>query len=347
MFVLSQTLINTAICVAFLCGEAVVVEHSQGSNRAHANKLQVWIWGSNTVGAFVGSTIGGQLEALVNYKIVFFLSIFPPLIGIPFQWNPSLERNVEKHRPFCEYFWELWCCIKNKHYWGCALWLFLYNATPSMGSTTFYYYTNILHVDKETMSLTGTVGSIAGFYGYWIYYRYFSQTSARPFMFWGNIIVTLLGALQLLLFTGYNKVLGIPNIPFIYLDDTVMSVASQVISIPPLAVVAMMCPSGMEATVFCFFTALTNFSSNVVSTQLSVLMIDYFGVTAHNFDNIVALRIWTLAINILPSFLIFLMPSDETVERLSKSSRDDYMPVTPDDPNVDDSDAKQALDIKK
>ena len=77
-WVFFQTIINTAICMAFVCGEAVVVEISKGKNVEDGNKLQTWIWGSGMVGGLIGGLIGGQLEANIGYKTVFLLSALPP-----------------------------------------------------------------------------------------------------------------------------------------------------------------------------------------------------------------------------------------------------------------------------
>merc|ERR1739848_896997 len=85
-FIVTQTILATANCVAFLCGEAVVAEHSQGSETEKANKLQTWVWGSSTLGGLLGTAIGGQIEAFAGYEWVFMLSAIPPLLGIPFSW---------------------------------------------------------------------------------------------------------------------------------------------------------------------------------------------------------------------------------------------------------------------
>jgi len=59
-YVFFQCVIATAMCMSFICGEAVVVERSKGQAVEDGNKMQTWIWGSSMVGGLLGGTIGGQ-----------------------------------------------------------------------------------------------------------------------------------------------------------------------------------------------------------------------------------------------------------------------------------------------
>jgi len=127
--------------------------------------------------------------------------------------------------------------------------------------------------------------------------------------------VTLCTSFTLLLYTHANRSMGIPDVAFIFLDDVILITMGQVLFVPLLTLVAMLCPKGLEGTVFCVYTALMN-GGNQLSTLISAGLMSCFGITAHNFDNIVELRIVTLVLQLIPCLVIFLVPSDERMKEI-------------------------------
>jgi len=322
-YVAIQTLINTSICMAFVCGQAIVAERSQGQEVQAANKLQTWIWGSSMVGGLLGGTIGGQLEANVGHTTVFALSAVAPIVGLPFMWAPSLERKrtSSQTRSTMEMVRELCKVFSKWHMMAPALFIFLYCLTPGMGSASFFYYSNHLKISKEWLAILGTVDSIAGLVGMALYYALFTGYGPRFMMFWGNLAVTLIVSSQIILYSGYNRVIGIPDVAFLFLDDIIIVTTGQVLMVPLLSMMAMLCPKGMEGTVFCLYTALNNLGGNL-SSILSAGLVSAFGITAHNFDNMVPLRLVTLALKLLPCLLVGLLPTDEEIATLLADAND-------------------------
>lgn len=316
-YVAIQTLINTSICMAFVCGQAIVAERSQGQKVGDSNKLQTWIWGSSMVGGLLGGTLGGQLQANVGHSSVFALSAVAPIIALPFMWAPSLERKrtAAQDRSVSEMGQELCKVFSQWRMMAPALYIFLNCLTPGMGSSSFYYYSNHLKISQEWMAILGTVDSIAGLCGMAIYYAFFTGYGPRFMMFWGNIVITLIVSTQLLLYTGYNRVVGIPDVAFLFLDDIIIVTTGQVLMVPLLSMMAMLCPKGMEGTVFCLYTALNNLGGNL-SSMISAGLVAAFGITAHNFDNMVPLRLATLCLQLLPCLLVGLLPTDEEIVSL-------------------------------
>jgi len=274
------------------------------------------------VGGLLGGTVGGQLEALGGHTTVYALSAVAPLVGLPFMWAPSLERKQrpEELRSASEATQELVSVMSHWHMMAPAVFIFLYCLTPGMGSSSFYYYSNYLHISKEWLAILGTVDSIAGLFGMALYYMYFTSYGPRTMMFWGNLATCLVVSSQLILYTGYNRVLGIPDVAFLFLDDIIITTVAQILMVPLLSLMAMLCPKGMEGTVFCLYTALNNLGGNL-SSVLSGYMVAAFGITETNFDNMVWLRVVTLLISLIPCLFVFLLPSDEDIQLLLENER--------------------------
>jgi len=85
------------------------------------------------------------------------LAAIPPLIAIPFQWKPNLEyeRKPVDYRPNSVILGELVTVFTQWKMIGPAIFIFVYSMTPGMGSSSFYYYTNELKIDKEWMAILG------------------------------------------------------------------------------------------------------------------------------------------------------------------------------------------------
>jgi len=170
------------------------------------------------------------------------------------------------------------------------------------------------------MSWLRVAATGAGILGFISYYFCCSDVSARKVMFWGTLITVGITSTSLLLYTGVSQQVGIPNEVFLLVDDSVANFASDIISIPVLAIVAIMCPTGMEATVFCFYTSLQNIAITL-SSDISAGLMAAYGITSHNFDNIVQLRVLTLALQLIPCALVWLLPSEEELDEIVRNQR--------------------------
>lgn len=80
---------------------------------------------------------------------------------------------------------------------------------------------------------------------------------------------------------------GIPDVAFIILTDTIFGVISLAMNtLPTLALFAKITPKKIEGTVFAFLTGTTNLANNVLAPMVCVWINEKFvGVTAENLDN--------------------------------------------------------------
>jgi hypothetical protein len=62
----------------------------------------------------------------------------------------------------------------------------------------------------------------------------------------GVLLVTAVDSLQLIVLTKGQRTLGIPDFPYVYIDVFVRTVAITQMEVPLIALMAMMCPPGLE-----------------------------------------------------------------------------------------------------
>jgi len=330
-FLIFATGASSAMCIVFMAGEALLSEQSKHLKMAAANKMLTLSFATGSLGSLVGGAIGGQVQANLGYQWVFGLSVFLPLVALGFVWRPKLERprDPQESQRTCQETASLICTVfSNPMMYMMAIFLLLNNATPSMGQASFYFYTNELKISEEWMSLLSVADSVFGLVGFGLYYKFFSAKPPRWMMFWGTLITTLLTSSTLLLYTGANRAIGIPDVAFLFLDDVIVVTIGGVLSCPLLSIIAQMCPKGLEGTVFCTFTTIYNLGL-LLGSAATAWSISSFGVTEKNFDNIVELRVFTLLIKLLPITIVFLLPSKKQLDVLSEAADPPSCPEIP------------------
>jgi MFS family permease len=151
---------SMAVAISNVMSEAMVVERSRGEDQGFAATLQSMIWGANALGALISAFLGGYLLTFMAPRSVFLVgAIFPTtLIFIAFI-APEVRQGPDPI-PIKERIVSLFVTFKRPEIWKPALFIFLLNATPSTGSSWFYFYTNVLKFDSEFLGTINVVGSM-------------------------------------------------------------------------------------------------------------------------------------------------------------------------------------------
>merc|ERR1711967_44424 len=110
-----------------------------------------------------------------------------PLVALPFILQPGVEKKeaTRSTQTVSEYFSALYETAKRPEMFKPAVFIFIMQAAPSMGSTGFYYYTNHLNMDKDVMAILNAVTQVCGLVGMFLYYKFFIDVQPRSVMFWG------------------------------------------------------------------------------------------------------------------------------------------------------------------
>ena len=302
--------------------DSIVVERARESeDNSTTGSLQSLCWGMVAFGGIASSYFSGELVEEKGSAFVFACTaVFPLLIaGAAFlvkeekqdEMSSSIETTTvvnvvdggeckepetiptasaeEKNGGVVEAGKEtlstLWSVVKQKQIWGPALFMYLWQATPSPGSAMFYFSTNELHFSPEFLGRVSFARSLAALGGVGLYNAYFKYVPLKKMFTYSAVLATALGSTQLLLVSGYNRELGISDELFALTDSAVLTVLGEISFLPVLVLAAKICPKGVEATLFASLMSLFNFGG-VTSQFLGAGLTEKLGVTADNFDNL-------------------------------------------------------------
>ena len=287
--------------------DSIVVERARESeDNSTTGSLQSLCWGMVAFGGIASSYFSGELVEEKGSAFVFACTaVFPLLIaGAAFlvkeerkdatssereEETTTALKELEKNGSVVEAGKEtlstLWSVVKQKQIWGPALFMYLWQATPSPGSAMFYFSTNELHFSPEFLGRVSFARSLAALGGVGLYNAYFKYVPLKKMFTYSAILATALGSTQLLLVSGYNRELGISDELFALTDSAVLTVLGEISFLPVLVLAAKICPKGVEATLFASLMSLFNFGG-VTSQFLGAGLTEKLGVTADNFDNL-------------------------------------------------------------
>ena len=289
------SLLLSSACVAFcdVVADGIVVQQTRDSTDPKiAGGLQSLCWGSASVGGLISAYFSGSLLTIMTPRHVFGLTAVLPflvtLIAFSIEEPPLVagdkETNVEQQVQ------DLWSAIKQPAIWRPALFLFLWQSTPTSDGAFLYFMTNDLGMGVEFLGRVRLVTAAASLLGVWVYQKYLRTVAIKDILFWSSIIATPLGLSSLLLISHTNRALGIPDEAFVFGDDVALAILGQVAFMPTLVLAARLCPPGVEAVLFATLMSLYN-GASTVGTEVGAALTKYMGVTEDNFDNLGMLTI--------------------------------------------------------
>ena len=242
-----------ALSIAFsdVLIDSIVVERARESeDKSTTGSLQSLCWGMVAFGGIASSYFSGELVEEKGSAFVFACTaVFPLMIaGAAFlvkEERKSTEVAViagsEETKAFemehnnngsvmeagKETLSTLWSVVRQKQIWGPALFMYLWQATPSPGSAMFYFSTNELHFSPEFLGRVSFARSLAALGGVGLYNAYFKYVPLKKMFTYSAILATALGSTQLLLVSGYNRELGISDELFALTDNANLDCARR------------------------------------------------------------------------------------------------------------------------
>lgn len=286
--------------------ESTSSDNGGEKNIAQAADLQSLCWGTAAVGGIFSAYFSGSLLQTVTPRTVFQITaIFPLFISLAsllINEERILTPNNQSFSTFTqslqEKIQELFKTILQPTIYLPVLFVFLWQATPSPDSAMFYFYTNELHFQPEFLGKLRLVSSIASLAGVTLYRTKLKEVPLKNVLFWTALTSVPLGLSQILLTTHINREWGVPDELFTLTDSVVLTVLGQVSFMPILALAALLCPPGVEGTLFASLMSIFNLSGTIGS-ELGALLTSTLGITDHNFGNLS----WLIAICSVSSLL--------------------------------------------
>jgi folate/biopterin transporter len=303
------TLSSLSVAVGDVIVDSLVVERARRESQSDAGTLQSLAWGSSALGGIITAYLGGLLLEYVGTRSVFGVTAtFPLIVSLVAWWiaeDPVTETST--WQVISGQIKQLKGAISQKVIWMPALFLFLWQATPTADSAFFFFTTNDLGFEPEFLGRVRLVTSIAALLGVWIFQRFLKAVPFRIIFAWSTILSTLLGFTMLLLVTHTNRALGIGDEWFSLGDSLILTVMGEISFMPVLVLSARICPRGVEATLFALLMSIVNLAG-LLSHEFGAVLTHWLGVTETNFDNLWLLVTLTNLSTLLPLPLLFLLP---------------------------------------
>ena len=208
-----------------------------------------------------------------------------------------------------------------------ALYYFVFSATPNSGTAFTYYLINEKKFSKSFMAIISVVSVLSGLAGLQFYKRFMIGLSTRTALRISILVSTLLGFVPLMLVTGFNQKIGIPDAYFALGDDVFESFAGYLSLIPMQRTVAILCPEGSEGIVYAGFMSLSN-SGSALSSYTAAVLTEWLGITRTNYDNMYALVLLCTLTNLIPYVFTSFLPDASFARRKVKNAKG----VTPSPP---------------
>lgn len=302
---------------ADVVADSIVVELSRGRPQSTAGSLQSLCWASVSAGSVMSAYFSGSLVEQYGPRPVFVItSLFPLLVAAAATAIPETRYDgpVNASQPGASLVpalkkqsVALWNAISQKSIFYPAIFVFLWQATPTADTAMLYFETNKLGFTTEFLGRIRLLASIASLLGVGVYNSWLKDVELKKIFLWTAFLGTGLGMTQLMLITGVNQKLGISNEIFALSDSALLTVLGQVSFMPVLVLAARLCPEGVEATLFATLMSLLN-GGSFLGSALGSGLTGMFGVTSENFDNLAPLIALCTLLTLAPLPFLRLLP---------------------------------------
>lgn len=191
-------------------------------------------------------------------------------------------------------------------------WFFLAHVTvPNLSTIMFYYQTEVLNLEA---SFLGTVRVISWFglmLGTFIYNKYFKTMKLRKILLSAHIGLCFLSLLDIVLVSRMNVALGISDRIMVLCGSALSDAVNQLKFMPFLILSGLLCPPGIEGTLFALFMSINNLGSTLGSFMGAGLA-SILNISSGSFDNLsLGIAIQVLC-TFIPVALLFLIPKEAT-----------------------------------
>ena len=149
---------------------------------------------------------------------------------------------------------------------------------------------------------------VANIVGMILYSKVFQHFEFKSFLAGSTIVCALISSLQLLLVTGVNSYIGIPNSFFAILCTFVVQVTGELNMMPLLVLCCRICPKNIEGSLYALLMSVMNLGAMLSFQGGGILMI-ILGITQTNFSHLWALVLITSLLMLTPLPILAIIPN--------------------------------------
>jgi len=293
--IFASTVASLGVAVSDVVVDSLVVERARDDPSASSGALQSLCWSCQALGGLTSAYFSGSLlETMKPQQVFAITAVFPLLVALqgllvdevpvpppppPADGSPAPSALTAFGGLVKEQGGLLWDAVSQRQVWLPALFILLWQATPSSEGAFFYFITDELGLGPEFLGRVRVGTSIASLVGIWLYRTYLQEVPLKKLFTGLSVTGAVLGLSQLLLTTHYNRELGIPDGVFTFGDDLVLTVLGQLAFMPLLVLAASLCPPGVEGTLFALLMSGFN-GAGIIGTELGAALTAFLGVSA-------------------------------------------------------------------
>lgn len=319
---------SLSIAISDVIADALVVERAHKESLRDSGSLQSLCWGTMALGGLITAYLSGELLEHLSTRTVFAITATFPLLISMVAWliteEPTSNRpniSTVKHQVK-----QLRKAIAQRVIGLPAVFIFIWQATPTADSAFFYFSTNELGFKPEFLGRVNLVTSVASLVGIWLFQRFFRNIPFQAIIGWTVVLSGVLGMTPLILITHINRTLGIDDHWFSLGDSLILTVMGKIAFMPILVLAARLCPPGVEATLFALLMSISNFGG-LLSNQLGALLTHWLGVTETNFDNLGLLVVISSASRFLPLLFLGWLPTGDPKTEIEAQESHQSLPL--------------------
>ncbi len=252
--VVLSVLFVAAVCFAFsdvLC-DAVMVEKGQLLNCT--DRLQSVQWTAIGVSGVIIAFSKGYIAQYLSLQQAVLLSAIFPVIMIVFTIFMLKEPKVESSKEAAKQAWSgLKIAAKTPLLWTTALFLFLFNCQPNLGTAFYYYEKDVLKFSDVLIGHIDTVSSVVWVLGT-LLYGVIAKRLSHKGLLKTVILTSFVTTLAYLFFKDKTSA-------FIITAGT--SLVGPIAFLGLLTVAAKACPKHAEGVVFALLMSVLNFGGRI------------------------------------------------------------------------------------
>jgi MFS family permease len=235
--------------------DGIVAEMSR--TQTVAGKLQSICRAALLTGALIFAPLSGKLVGMIGARNVFYITGTLPLFTVAFALL-MYEHTTDVATFSIRETWRKFRSALTPAILWSALFLFIWRATPSSGGAFSFYLIDELHFTAEFFGWLSFISHGMGIVGVLVFRKFLLNVSLRTLFFWVMVLSVVLSLPSIGLVYGWYSYLGMSPQMFAIADTLVSAPLTEIGFLPIMVLIARVCPTGIEATMFAVLASLAN-----------------------------------------------------------------------------------------
>jgi MFS-type transporter involved in bile tolerance (Atg22 family) len=181
---------------------------------------------------------------------------------------------------------------------------------PTFNQFAYSFMIDVAHITKVQIAMFGVISKGCHILGTMYYKKYLKHVETRTVIFWSTVIAVFSTFFNFCFAMRWNVLIGVSDLFFLIFTDVVFGCLSLAMNtLPTHALIAKICPPGIEGTIFALLTGTSNFAMSVLAPGMGAYINRHFvGVTADDLSNYNLLTLAAFVFTFVQFILIPLIP---------------------------------------